>query len=517
MAKTSNVLLLPLAAVALIVARRPPRSGDRATARYLATAAGQLALIALVAAAVGGWWYLRNALLYRDPLAVQVHVDTLWGRSAPASATTLLAELPKVFRSFWGGFGWGHVEFASWVYLALGAALAVGLIGWRRAWKQRRLAGQGRVFLLAVVWWLLLLVALLAWMREVEAPHGRLLFPAIGAGALLLVGGWGALPQTWLRPLLPAGLLALSALTPWTVIRPAFAPPELVSPVEAAGALRPVDLMYGGAARLLGVDVAGTSVQPGSTMMVRACWEAVLPMERDYTVFVHLVGRDNARVAERYTYPGLGRFPTSLWPVGQAFCDVYRVPIEEWAPVPELYDLLIGLYDASAGERLAAEGARGEVGHFPVVARVRVAPEQPVSVSPQHPLEVRLGQQVTLIGYRLSGPIQSGAPLTVTLYWRADAPPDGEYKVFVHLLDQTGQLLAQHDGPPRNGRYPTSAWRAGDVIPDEHVLEVPPLAPGQIPSLVTGMYHADTLVRLLVSGPGGPVPDSAIPLAVEFP
>jgi hypothetical protein len=517
LAKTSNLLLLALAAMALVVARRPPRSGDRPAARYLSAVVGHLALIALVAAAVGGWWYLRNALLYGDPLAVRVHVDTLWGRSTPASVTTLLAELPKVFRSFWGGFGWGHVEFASWVYLALGAVLATGLVGWGWAWKQRRLTGQGRVFLLAAVWWILLLVALLAWMRQVEAPHGRLLFPAIGAGALLLVGGWGALPQTWLRPLLPAGLLVLGTLAPWTVIRPAFAPPELVSSAEAASTVRPVDLVYGGAARLLGVDVDGTSVNPGSTMMVRACWEAVLPVEQDYTVFLHLVGRDNARVAERYTYPGLGRFPTSLWPVGQAFCDVYRVPVEEWAPVPELYDLLIGLFDASTGERLAAQGARGDVGRFPAVAQVRVAPERSVSASPERPLEVRLGEQVTLVGYRLSGPIRSRASLTVTLYWRADAPPDGEYKVFVHLLDETGQLLAQHDGAPRYGRYPTSAWRAGDVIPDEHVLEVPPLAPGQHPSLVAGMYHADTLVRLPVSGPGGPVPDSVIPLAVEFP
>ena len=87
---------------------------------------------------------------------------------------------------------------------------------------------------------------------------------------------------------------------------------------------------------------------------------------------------------------------------------------------------------------------------------VQVAPEQPFLELPEDmpPLNYRLGEQISLVGYRLSGPIQSGAPLTVTLYWRADEPPAGNYTVFVHLLgeDEAGQPLAQHDGPPRHGR-----------------------------------------------------------------
>jgi hypothetical protein len=514
--KTSNLLLLPLAAMVLLVAQHPPRGRERSTARRLASAAGHGALIALVAAAVGGWWYLRNALLYRDPLAVQVHINTLWGRPTPASVTTLLAELPRVFRSFWGAFGWGHVEFAAWVYLALGAGVAAGLVGWGLAWRRRRLTGQGRVFIVAAAWWLLVLVALLQWMRQVEAPHGRLLFPAIGAGALLLVGGWAALPQRWLRPLFLAGLLALGVLTPWAVIRPAFAPPALVSPAEAAATVQDTQLIYGDAARLLGVSLDRTSVAPGNTLAVRACWEAVAPMGRDATVFVHLVGGEDARVAERYTYPGLGRFPTSLWPEGRAFCDVYRVRVEDWAPVPELYDLLIGLYDAEGGESWAARDATGAAVSFPVVARVRVAPERPLEVAPQHAVDYRLGEEIALIGYDLSGPIQGGNPLTVTLTWRAETQPAADYRVFVHLLDEEGHLLAQHDGAPRYGRYPTPAWQAGDVVPDQHVLDVPPLPAQQRVRLVVGMYvPGPAPQRLPALGPEGPVPDDLVPLPAE--
>ena len=239
-------------------------------------------------------------------------------------------------------------------------------------------------------------------------------------------------------------------------------------------------------------------------------------MERDYTVFVHLLGREDERVAERYTYPGLGSFPTSLWPAGQAFCDLYRVRVEEWTPVPELYDLLIGLYYAPSGERLSARHPDGTPAGFPVLTQVRVAPAQPLTVSPQYPLDYRLGGEIALTGYDLSGPVRSGTPLTVTLYWRAGERPQGDYVAFVHLVDGDGQLLSQHDGIPRYGRYPTPAWHAGDLVPDDHVLQIPQLAAGQRAHLTAGMYHPDTLERLPVVGPEGPLPDGLVPLRVDF-
>ncbi len=523
--KTSTLLLLPLAAIALTLAnRRSPISNLQS-----------LISISCSASIVGGWWYLRNGLLYGDPFGFQVHADTPWGRTAPASLSTLIAEMPRLYRSFWAAFGWGHVELPAWVYLALGGTIAISLIGWGRGLKTRRLPGRGRVLLLAAAWWLLVFAALLQWMRQVQAPHGRLLFPAIGAFALLLVGGWASLPAPrsphLLVPLSPRPLVSsspcllvslsllatLSLSAPWTTIRPAFAPPRLVSPTKATATVEGAELAFGDAARLLGIALDHPSVPPGGELAVRACWEAVAPMTQDYTVFIHLVGREDARVAERYTYPGLGRFPTSLWPVGQAFCDVYRLRVEEWTPVPELYDLVVGLYDAPTGERLVTRDPAGATVGFPVLTQVRVAPEQPLAVAPQHPLDYQLGEQVALVGYDLSGPIQSNTPLTITLYWRADDHLQEDYTVFVHLLDDAGQKLAQHDGPPRHGRYPTPAWQPGDVIPDEHVLEVPMLPPGQQVRLVTGMYHPGTLERLPALGPDGPLSDGLIPLLTETP
>jgi len=508
--KTSLLLLLPLALLVL----------NTVTLRHqgVRSAVALSSVLLLIACATGGWWYVRNALLYHDPLAVQVHMNTPWGRAVPASIKTILADLPAVYRSYWGAFGWGHIQFPVGVYLAIGVAPVLSLTGWINALLHRCLPRRWAIFLLALTWWMLIGAALLEWMRRVEAPHGRLLFPAIAAQSLLLAGGWAALPRIPVPQGVFISLLILNLLTPVMVIRPAFAPPELLSPSEAARKVQGTELIYGDVARLLGVSLDRTPVSPGSVLKVRACWEGLAAMKQDYTVFVHLIGRENARVGERHTYPGLGRFPTSRWLPGRAFCDVYRVRVSDWAPVPELYDVVIGLYDAGTGERLPVRTSwGGEVG-LPVVAQVRVAmPGMPAGLpGDAHPLSYRLGAEIMLIGYRLSGEIRGGEPLTVTLYWQATGTPAGDYVVFIHLLDTeaTGQplILAQDDRPPRYGRYPTSAWQAGEVIPDEHVLIIPPLSDARHIQLMTGMYHPATLERLPVSGPEGPLPDGLIPL-----
>jgi hypothetical protein len=249
--------------------------------------------------------------------------------------------------------------------------------------------------MLAAAWLCLIFLALLQWMRQVEAPHGRLLFPAIGAWGLLIAAGWDALGRALpVRRLLAAilgGLFLLNLLTPFLVIRPAFALPRLMEPEAADRTVDGWPLVYGGKVRLLGASPQQLDGVPGETLTVRACWEALAPMEKDYTVFIQLVGRGEARVGERHTYPGLGRFPTSLWPVGRAFCDEYRLRVAPWAPVPELYDGLIGLYDEDPAARLPVTTGDGLPLEVPLAFQVRIVSARPLTVTPTHSLDYRLG------------------------------------------------------------------------------------------------------------------------------
>ena len=567
LSKTSTLAMVPIALLALALGwwrtapARDERRGDYGSRRLPWLEA---ILMLGLAVLVGGWWYLRNWLLFDDPAGLGVHVNTPWGRSESVGLLDLLPELPQVFRSFWGAFGWGHVELPGFVYVVLAVLVGLALFGWLRllvraktwVWvspqlteaanlaqsKRRNLSAIAGITLISALWCLVVLAALLSWMQQVEAPHGRLLFPALGAWGLLLVTGWlglfvgpdglaveaetgqkvGEHAARHLVFLPLAGLFFLSAVVPFAIIRPAFTQPKLMGPEQASLRVEPYYLDFDAQIRLLGYLVEPQSVETGKQVKVILCWEALRSIDRDYMLFIHLLGRDNSRVGERTTYPGQGRFPTNLWPVGQAFCDAYWVPVADWAPAPELYALEVGFYEAETGWRLPALDAAGQPVEPPVLGTVRVVPVDSPEV-PEHLLSYKLGEQIALRGYDSTldvtedpGLTSIGADkaITLTLYWQVLEVPELDYRVFVHLVDEKGALVAQDDGSPRGGGYPTWAWHLGDLVADPHRVELPDeLPPGPYIWLV-GMYHPDTLDRLVVLGPEGSVPDDAIPLGV---
>jgi hypothetical protein len=121
--------------------------------------------------------------------------------------------------------------------------------------------------------------------------------------------------------------------------------------------------------------------------------------------------------------------------------------------------------------------------------------------APQKPITADWGA-IKLDGFDLApgDSIQAGAPLTLTLHWRS-VQPAGRFKVFVHLIDASGKIAAQHDGEPVGNLWPTHLWRPGDAIPDEHVIQLPANLPSGQYLLIVGMYNTKTGTRLaLASG-----------------
>ena len=109
------------------------------------------------------------------------------------------------------------------------------------------------------------------------------------------------------------------------------------------------------------------------------------------------------------------------------------------------------------------------------------------------------GDMFELVGYRARADLQSGQ-LQVTLYWRALTTPDADYTMFVHLLNGQGQRLSQHDRQPLDGDFPTSLWRAGDVMHTTHNLQASPDCLKSPPCyLAVGIYDWRTGVRLPVT------------------
>ena len=141
--------------------------------------------------------------------------------------------------------------------------------------------------------------------------------------------------------------------------------------------------------------------------------------------------------------------------------------------------------DASAIDRVA-------LGYVvvPLQEDVRAA------LSQAQPVNAAVGRDIRLLGFQSPEALSPGETLEVKLFWGAEQQPEEDYVVFVHLVDEQGQLVASHDGAPMSRRYPTGAWRPGDVVPDVHPIPLgADLAPG-VYHLRVGMYRWPGLERL---------------------
>ena len=130
------------------------------------------------------------------------------------------------------------------------------------------------------------------------------------------------------------------------------------------------------------------------------------------------------------------------------------------------------------------------------------------------PLNYQFGPAMRLLDYELVTPqVGPGDELRLMLYWQADARPEEDYTVFVHVLDAVGGLVAQRDNMPRDNDFPTTRWPVGPLIDDVHVVPLPSDVPAGEYRVVIGMYVWQTGERLPVHRPGGEgIPDGAVVL-----
>lgn len=60
--------------------------------------------------------------------------------------------------------------------------------------------------------------------------------------------------------------------------------------------------------------------------------------------------------------------------------------------------------------------------------------------------------------------------LELTLVWRVTGTPTTSYRVFTHLLNESGRVIAQHDDVPVSGARPTTGWVPGEYLLDTYHL-----------------------------------------------
>lgn len=202
-------------------------------------------------------------------------------------------------------------------------------------------------------------------------------------------------------------------------------------------------------------------------------WMVEGGLDRDYITYLHAFDLDQAALWQEdkeATGEAAYIYPTSHWQEGDIIQDIFpSIP-------PDTAYLRAGLYHLE-GEEIIPLGQ-------PTVFMVRGADPKEIS----HPLAIELGDTL-LLGYDL---VLERERCELVLYWSAMQPMDKDYNVFIHLLDEGGDILAQGDSQPLGGLYPTSLWRPGDVARDKHsLLSAPGLA-----EIRVGLYDWRTGERL---------------------
>ena len=92
------------------------------------------------------------------------------------------------------------------------------------------------------------------------------------------------------------------------------------------------------------------------------------------------------------------------------------------------------------------------------------------------------------------------ATCSLPLVWRADGEASVGYHAFVHLVDETGNILAQSDAVPAGWTRPTTGWLPGEYVVDVHTLNLPNALPDGPLTLRVGLYDPVTGERLSASG-----------------
>jgi 4-amino-4-deoxy-L-arabinose transferase-like glycosyltransferase len=511
--KQSAGLLLPLGLWAILWQDQVTWKPDRKAIT------GGLAFVG-ASLLVGGWWYLRNAVLYSDPLGMEAHqmqlsLDT-FGRS----------HFLWALDTYFAVFGWSviRVEPQVYVFFRVCAWVVLGSFCWSMRpggdlWAQP--SATRRVMLFLGVAFVVNAAAFVSWSLATASVLGRLLYSSNVAIAVLAI--WGAAQwSSWRRaPYAGAAILAIMATfavaVPWRYLQPAFASPRLEHVPASA---QTIDVRFENNLHLVGYTAPRSDdLSPGQSFEVTLYWRSHGDVEQRYRVWIQL-GPWNAYPPLDVidTWLGGTLYPTDLWQPGDIVQQKVALTVPDWVTEPGLFWIRAGVVDM-AGEpvALSVDGVAQDMGPWdPTVGQAAViGPYRlvaPTTYSPTHSAHYHFGPDIELVGYDYALEVVDDVKhLQVTLFWQSSQPPGTDYLIRVHLVDADGQV-AEDRTPPHDGDYPVSWWLPGQLVAKSYIYL--PTAAGGYSLRVQLLDPSSQLALSVYDDEGRQVPDRAVILPV---
>jgi hypothetical protein len=237
--------------------------------------------------------------------------------------------------------------------------------------------------------------------------------------------------------------------------------------------------LVGGGLQLIAARPLPAEAAVGSPLRVGLLWRALQDGPSAKQVRVRLVD-GSGDVLQESVLPLLGgRLAPSALHAGNVVRDEQSILVDARVP------------DERVSLEIALEDATRRLGSLNLTGRARV-----MDTSGAAPIAT-FGGAMDLIAARVE---PAGEKLSVTLRWRGAEQMRQAYKVFVHVLDLSGQhVVAQRDSEPKNGEAPTTSWVVGEMLEDAYALDLPGgLAPGDYPVEV-GVYDPRSGDRLTLA------------------
>jgi hypothetical protein len=319
-----------------------------------------------VTAAVAGWWFVTNAVVYHDPLGVQAQYASIYVlRRDPLafSLTDNLAQVVSPFASMWISLGYNTGIRVPppfhWLFAGLMAAAPGG--GLLKLWRARRkalaglqpLSGVSRLAWVTLAFALSLSVAIIFFeLTNIYARGGRYLFAGIPVWAALLAWGWDAFTPARHRLRLALTSTLVTALVTLLILFGYYLPVFRLIPPPADIA-HPLHWRYGDSVELLGSSADQIEARPGEIVPFTLYWRALNTTQQHLIVELHTSG---FTLFEIRTHPAQGLLSSEIWRPGQTWSEYYRLPISEDTK-PGTYRVAVLVYDYEASTFLPITAA----------------------------------------------------------------------------------------------------------------------------------------------------------------
>ena len=475
------------------------------------------ALMLIPVVAIAGWWYWRNLQLYGDWLGWSAFIAVLGERAQPASLAQLWDERVGFMMSYWGLFGGVNVAMASWIYAVLNTTLVVSMVGFV-VFALQKIKGLGlkikatginlQSFIITLLDFVIenfglvvcllfsgaVVYGLIQWATTTWSSQGRLVFTAISTlNVLFAIGLVGWLKNKrlarWTIGILAGFMLAIAVSTPFIWVQPAYRPETYAMPrtyIPRQVRINDTEMAdFGGIIRLVDVAIEPTelgtlTIQPGDYVDIRLTWETLAPLDRNWSVFVHLNDPVlGVPIAQRDMYTGQGLRPTSLLQVGEMIENYYRLSVPTTAVAPAQLAVTVGLYDFETGERLKLPNGQDAI-TLGILTLKNKEGEYPNATA------VNFGNEIALVGYELSPRrTEAGNTVDLVLYWEAQRPLTENYTFFAQVVGEDTTRWGSNDLAPPEGTF---TWQPDEVYEVHMPITLPPDTPPDVYPIHLGAY-----------------------------